>query len=288
MDPNNPVILVQTAAAAATVKRGGNYTPAEDTAITRAYIHISTDPITGSDQKEGTYYTRIWESYKTKKPTDTVTRPMTSVQTRVKTILKDRVRFAACYKSIKNLHRSGHSEEDEVRLATALFNNVKVTHPREDIGRSFRFLPCWELLRDLPKFTAMAQGNASSIETKTSEQDANSDTKTEVKTEEKIRPDGRRKAKEELAAHHMRAKKIKIAETAVKLQQQQVAEITRRNEILLFTNGPGGSESCMAKEFFALKQAEALEAIKARMQKKEAEKATNLNLLGEVTVNLDE
>lgn len=67
------------------------------------------------------------------------------------------------------------------------------------------------------------------------------DDKKEFKLEEKPRPGGRRKAKEYLAAQKKRAKNIKIAETAVRLQQQQVAELTRRNEILLFTSGPGGS-----------------------------------------------
>ena len=98
-------------------------------------MNVSMDPITGSDQKEGTYYTRIWEAYKLKKPDDCVTRPMSSVQTWVKTMLKETVRFAACFKSVMEMRKSGHSDEDKVRLGTALFNKIKVAHPREDVGK---------------------------------------------------------------------------------------------------------------------------------------------------------
>ena len=96
-------------------------------------MNVSLDPITGTDQKEGTYYARIWEVYQMKKPRDCVTRPMTSVQTRIKTIVKETVRFAACFRSIETMRKSGHSDEDIIRLSTALFKKVKVAHPREDI-----------------------------------------------------------------------------------------------------------------------------------------------------------
>ena len=102
-------------------RRGGNYTIAEDVAIARAYVNVSMDPITGSDQKEGTYYSRIYDVYKQKKPEDCVTRPMTSVTTRVKTMTKEVVRFAACYKSVVSMRKRGYNEDDNVRLATAMF-----------------------------------------------------------------------------------------------------------------------------------------------------------------------
>ena len=125
-----------------TPRRGVNYVKEEDIAITRAYIYVSTDAIVGSDQVEGTYYTRIWEVYKTKKPGDIAERPMTSVQTRLKAILKESVRFSACFKTVKNMNKSGHTEDDDVRLSTAMFNQRTVSHPREDVGKPFRFLPC--------------------------------------------------------------------------------------------------------------------------------------------------
>ena len=90
----------------AATRRGTNYTEDEDVAIMRAYMNVSLDPITGTDQKEGTYYARIWEVYQMKNPRDCVTRPMMSVQTRIKTIVKETVRFAACFRSIETMRKS--------------------------------------------------------------------------------------------------------------------------------------------------------------------------------------
>lgn len=250
-------------------------------------MNVSLDPITGTDQKEGTYYARIWEVYQMKKPRDCVTRPMTSVQTRIKTIVKETVRFAACFRSIETMRKSGHSDEDIIRLSTALFNKVKVAHPREDIGKPFRFLKCWELVRDLPKFRAGTAGtpvNETGSEEGTGGglNDRNSASNVTGKpSEDCARPDGRRKAKEELAVQNIRAKKLKLAEHAVRLQEQHVEELNRRNEILLFSNGPGGRESEMAREYFALKQAEALEKLKERIRKNESAKVLDSDRVGD-------
>lgn len=277
-NPTNP----ETPAQKSPVRRGGNYSESEDVAIARAYINVSLDPVIGTDQKEAKYYERIWHVYKEKKPEDAITRPLTSVQTRVKTMVKECVRFAACYRSIVAMRKSGFTEDDNIRLATALFNKVKISHPREDVGKPFRFLKAWEVVRDLPKFMAAADGSSAGVEsgsgTNASEK---SEGETAAEGEEKSvkkRPDGRRKAKQEQADQHVRAKKLKLAEAAVRLQEQQVEEITRRNEILLFTNGPGGADSEMAREFFKLKQEEALQNMRARMRAKEVSDASYLHL----------
>ena len=53
-----------------TKQRGCNYTVEEDICIARAYVHVSTDPIAGSEQKQLTYYARIYHSFQQMKPTD--------------------------------------------------------------------------------------------------------------------------------------------------------------------------------------------------------------------------
>lgn len=95
------------------------------------------------------------------------------------------------------------------------------------------------------------------------------------------RPDGRCKTKEELAAHHVHAKKLKLAEKAVRLQEQQVEEISGRNDIMLFTNGPGGADLEMARKFFSLKQKKALMKLRARLAVAGGEEATDMNNLYE-------
>lgn len=44
----------------------------------------------------------------------------------------------------------------------------------------------------------------------------------------------------------------------------------------------------MSKEYFVLKQAESLEKIKAKMSSQDAAQTTNLNLLSEVSQDLDD
>ena len=45
------------------------------------------------------------------------------------------VRFSGCFASVKKMKRSGVNEDDEIRLATALFNKKRVEHPKEDVGK---------------------------------------------------------------------------------------------------------------------------------------------------------
>lgn len=68
------------------------------------------------------------------------------------------------------------------------------------------------------------------------------------------RPDSRRKAKQELTTQYMRAKKLKLAESALKLQDLQLADIMQGNEIFLFTNEPKGINFARARGYLNLKQ----------------------------------
>lgn len=126
------------------------------------------------------------------------------------------------------MKRSGHRDNDEIRLATAPLNK-KVSQPNEDIGKPFRFLQCWELLWDMPKIMVVDDAIFSNNAEKNPwEKGTNISTgDEEEKPKQNVRPDGRRKAKDDLATQKMRSKKI-----------------------LLFTNGPGGLESEMAKGIF--------------------------------------
>lgn len=51
---------------------------------------------------------------------------------------------------------------------------------------------------------------------------------------------------------------MELAETDIKLQEQHEAKIKKRNEILLFSNSPGGPDSEIAKWYFAREKAAAL------------------------------
>lgn len=137
-----------------------------------------------------------------------------------------------------------------------------MTIPRKDIGKLFHFLPCLHLLRYLPKFQAASSPTktTSEVPPKVEEMIEDSAESREKESTRKARPEGRQEGEDELVTRQMRTKKIKPAESVVKLQEMQLAEIKRRNEILLFTNGPGGATSARAQKYINLKQKEVLQA----------------------------
>lgn len=271
-------------------KRGSNYTSAEDESIARAYIAVTTDPIVGSDQKGGTFYERIYDAYKDKKPTDCAVRPFNSIETRCKQILTNCTRFSACYASAKALKRSGTNEADNIRLATAFFNKKNVERPSDDVGPKFKFMPSWLVLRILPKFQAGgstptrasasddeaedATSGPASADLSTGEDDRQSSPSASAvlakSRKRPERPPGRQRAKELRSLAEHRVKKLRMANDSLELHKRHVAALDRHNDITLFTSGPGGANSEMAQEYFKLQQEERLLALKASLKKRTA------------------
>lgn len=110
----------------------------------------------------------------------------------------------------------------------------------------------------------------------------NNEKSTSNREPKNTRPDGRRKTKEKLATRHIRDKKLKLAESTLKLQEFKLAEILRRNEILLFTNGPGWSNSTRACEYFDLKHKEVCIQMEKNIAARDAENTSNLDVLSNV------
>lgn len=95
----------------------------------------------------------------------------------------------------------------------------------------------------------------------------------------KKRPIGRRAAREKAATDHVRMKKVKLAERALRLQEAHVEQITRRNENLLFTSGPTGSSSELARQYFVLRQKEVMEKLVAKQAGLESSGTEQLDVL---------
>lgn len=265
--------------------RGCNYASEEDVSLARAWVRVSEDPVVGSEQKSTTFYDKIWNEYKAMKPADLAVRPVASVTSRIKLIIKQCVRFSACHSTVLASKPTGVNETDILRLSIALFNGKKIKSPDEDIGKPFKFQAAWDVLRFHEKFLAGANGSNSSSDQKSAQDNVQRDVKPEAcglaKDESSKegaarsvgRPTGRRKAKEQEQKAHNSRKKLKIAEEALKLQEKRNLALTRHNEILLFTHGPGGVESEGAKEYFKLMQEEALDAIREKAAARKAQRS---------------
>ncbi|PXF41967.1 hypothetical protein BWQ96_08321 [Gracilariopsis chorda] len=132
--------------------RGFNYSTEEDVVLAKAWVRVSEDPIVGSEQKGNTFYTKVWNEYKQAKPGELPLCPLASTSTRVKTILKHCVRFSACHSTVAGSQPTVVNDADIIRITTALFNGKKIKEPQEDIGRPFKFLDAWGILRFHEKF----------------------------------------------------------------------------------------------------------------------------------------
>ena len=88
---------------------------------------------------------------------------------------------------------------------------------------------------------------------------------------------GRKRAKEVKVKEEKQNKKIRLAASALDLQKKEIKELEEHNLILLFTNGPGGAESELARDFFTMRQKDVLEKMRS-----EREKESAMDVLAEV------
>lgn len=273
--------------------RGCNYSADEDSCLARAWVHVSENPVIGSEQTGNTFYEKIRAHYMQMKPEAIPARPLASITTRVKLIVKNCVRFSACHSAVVRSRPTGVSDDDIIRISTALFNNKKIKEPTDDIGKPFKFLQSWLLLRYHQKFLAGESATSakkiipSDTECHAEESGCLSNDLSGAEKpgpgrgESAGRPVGRRKAKEDIAKDINAKKKLRLAEHAIKIQEERNFALARHNEILLFSNGPGGSDSPEAKEYFKLMQEEALIAARANARARRLEESRKQKETGE-------
>ena len=194
-------------------------------------------------------------------------------------MVKECVKFAACYKSAVAAKPSGVDEDLVIQLATGLFNGAQMARPTDHPGKQFRFLAAWKVLRVHPKFLH-GDGDDETITKKRTESssaatpssatldsdDCEENTPVEAARSSSARAVGRKRAKDDKLKLQLQFKKVKPAEATLQSANARNEALARHNEILLFTQGPGGASSEELKEFFTLLRAEALTKARKRLQ----------------------
>ena len=211
-------------------------------------------------------------------------RTMESIRTRSKLINKECVKFGSCFVAVRRSKPTGVSEEDMIRMATALFNDVQIQHPNDHVGRKFKFLPVWKLLRSHEKFSgggrlygSMPSHGSMPDGTHTArdgliagEKDpficAESSPDGEEVISTRKRPVGRKKSKEVELIQASRSKKLRLASESVRVQRERNAALQQYNEILLFSSAPDGCDEGDAVAYFNLLRSEALKKARARLR----------------------
>lgn len=140
--------------------RGVKYSSEEGVCLARAFNWASTDPAVVSDQKTKKYYFKILECYRTMKPGHMSLRLGQSVDTRVKLMVKECMRLAACFRMVAGSKKSWTKAEDIIWLAMELVNKVKMKWPSDHVRRPFYFLEPWNILCVPPKFSTVESANA--------------------------------------------------------------------------------------------------------------------------------
>ena len=97
-----------------TTKRGQqgiNFTIDEDIKLVSAWLNVSLDAVTSTNQKHTTFWERIWFTFHNDKKFN---RTRDSLNSRWSTIQRETNKFCGCLAQIENRNESGKTEHDKV------------------------------------------------------------------------------------------------------------------------------------------------------------------------------
>lgn len=119
-------------------RRGNNFHPLDDQQLAKAWISVSEDPIKGTDQTKTIFWTSV------KEVGQFLARTPESLRQRWRVLSHAVSKFSGHMNSVTKLNQSGTNNEDTLSKALELF--------KKDEGREFKFLPCYDILSECPKF----------------------------------------------------------------------------------------------------------------------------------------
>lgn len=125
---------------------GSNFTIEEDKLLVSAWLNISMDPVTGTDQNKTTFWQRVEELFHQSKKGGS-NRTENSLMNRWSTIQFSTNKFCTFYAMIQSLNQSGTTEEDKVEAARDMYRKFN------DSGSAFQFEHCWVILKNQPKWS---------------------------------------------------------------------------------------------------------------------------------------
>ncbi|XP_075512788.1 uncharacterized protein LOC142548380 [Primulina tabacum] len=177
-------------------KKWSTWRKIEDEVLARSFVTITDDPIIGNDQKAEAFWGRVASYYNDNHPAGTPNKSASVIRSHWhNTIQKKVYRFNANYNSIYSAYRSGHSDEDILRLAYEKYR-------AENNAIAFNLEHVWRIVKDRPMFTPQSvDHHVSTKKARTSESGAsntssNQDASLHVDLiEEENRPMGQKAAK---------------------------------------------------------------------------------------------
>ncbi|XP_073056994.1 glutathione S-transferase T3-like [Primulina eburnea] len=177
-------------------RKRSTWSKVEDEVLARSFVTISDDPIVGNDQKADAFWGRVASYYNKNRTPGTPSRIASVIRShRHNTIQKKVYRFNANYNSVYSAYRSGHSDEDILRLAYEKYRE-------KNNGVAFNLEHAWRIVKDRPMFTPQSvDHHVSTKKARTSESGASNTSSNQdaslhvVLNEEETRPMGHKAAK---------------------------------------------------------------------------------------------
>ncbi|KAF4027960.1 putative NAM-associated domain-containing protein [Phytophthora infestans] len=136
--------------------RGPNWIASEKKALAKAWVMVSNDDITGTDQTSNQFWERVTMKYNEFRPRrePRFERPQSAVTKHRKLLRLSVGKFCGCVAAIKALNQSGKTDEDQVDDAIAMYEREQETY--------FDCLEAWRELRNEPKWKTLPSSNCNS------------------------------------------------------------------------------------------------------------------------------
>ncbi|OWZ05190.1 hypothetical protein PHMEG_00022769 [Phytophthora megakarya] len=249
--------------------RGTNYSDAENKALCEAWLSVSGDAATGTNQNGDVFYNKVKIAFE-EILGSTSDRPIGSLRSRFSVISRSTSKFVGCYNKINDIPVSGRAPSDVFDQAVELY---------ESEHGKFRYKNCWKVLRDSQKWGAWRQGSkkkcrgAQRVDDAAQNQDQPvdavasfaADTGDTEGDDAERRPMGQKRAKMERTNLALYARQVQAAERMAKTSEARVRVAQDQVEQNLFSMIPsqGDAESM---EFVSLKR----QIILARLRKEVA------------------
>ncbi|KAJ1289908.1 hypothetical protein BS78_02G201000 [Paspalum vaginatum] len=170
-------------------QRGKAFSKEEDRIICSAFLNVSKDPITGTNQSSGGYYQRMHD-YFAENIDPPTTRSVVAIRHRWLSIQKAVNKFCGLYSVIQHANESGKTEQNLIDDTIKLYED----------SEPWTFMHCWTILQHEAKWNdKMTKINTVGNATRVNQRVANSSPDQPDENDELARPEGRDSAKKRRA-----------------------------------------------------------------------------------------
>nr|XP_023875831.1 glutathione S-transferase T3-like [Quercus suber]XP_023875896.1 glutathione S-transferase T3-like [Quercus suber] len=122
-------------------QQGNNFTVDEDIKLVSAWLNVSLDALTLTDQKHTIFWDRIWSTFHNDKKFNC---SKNSLSSQWSTIQRETNKFCGYLTQIENWNESGKTEHDKINDAKTMY--------KSNSKNAFQLELCWRILRNEAKW----------------------------------------------------------------------------------------------------------------------------------------